>query len=267
MVKRTRTGTNVSAAERRVRALAPDAKTLPDAVRHVVAELMRGVSCPPTDLAGLGRKIGVNEVAYESFAGSGELHKIKGGYRIVCSSDQSRPRQRFTVAHELAHVILERTGRNAPRSGRSVERICDRIAAECLMPTAAFERLLPWKFRGGDVVRLSRTFGTSISATAIRCAELRVVCVFEVTGGRVTWGYGGVRPGAVRHLLDQVRDGVMAVLEGESAPRYVYFYGQGFADGYRRFEWIPMGPQRAVFLLIRDAARAGVSGAVSHGEV
>ena len=242
----------MSAAERRIRALAPNATTLDKAVKHVIADLMRGITCPPTDLLDLGRKIGVKEVSYESFPGSGELHKERDGYRIICSSDQSRSRQRFTVAHELAHVILECTGRNAPRAGSSVERVCDMIAAECLMPTSVFEARFLATLTLGSIANLARTFGTSITATAIRCAQFRPICVFGVTGDRVTWGYGGIRPGAVMYLLDQVRDGVRAVMAGVQPEEQVYFYGNGCRSGYRRFEWLRSGKDSAVFMLSRD---------------
>ena len=250
MVKR-RTKTRVSAAERRIRALSPDAPTLGDAVKNVIAELIRGVACPPTDLDEVGRRVGAHEISYENFPGSGELHKEREGYRIVCSSDQPRPRQRFTVAHELAHVILDRTGRNAPRAGDSVERVCDVLAAECLMPTSVFEAQLPAAPTLNDVMNLAQTFGTSITATAIRCAQFRTICIFGVTGDRVTWGYGGIRPGAVMYLLDQVRDGVRAVMAGERPQEQVYFYGNGYRASSRRFGWVRSGTDSAVFMLSR----------------
>ncbi len=252
MVKRRKT--SLSAAERRIRALAPDAPTLDEAVKHVMAELLEDVACPPTDLMGIGRRLGVKDIFYESFPGSGELHKEKDGYRIVCSSDQPRSRQRFTIAHELGHVILESTGRNAPREGDSVERVCDIIAAECLMPTLVFEARLPAEPVLGDVANLARTFDTSVTATAIRCAQLRPICVFGVTGDRVTWGRGGIRPGAVKYLLDQVRDGVQAVMAGEQPRRQIYFYGDGFRGGYRRFDWIRSGRDSAIFMLSRESS-------------
>ena len=252
MVKK-RTKTPFGAAERRIRALAPDAPALSEAVEHVIAELLEDVACPPTDLVAIGRKIGVLEISYESFPGSGELHKERNGYRIVCSSDQSRSRQRFTVAHELAHVILERTGRNAPRSGKSVERVCDMLAAECLMPASPFTAQLPTQLTLSAVANLARTFETSITATAIRCAQFRPVCIFGVTGDRVVWGYGGIRPGAVMYLLDQVRDSVQSVMAGEQPPQeHVYFYSEGYRGGYRRFDWIRSGTNSAVFMLGAD---------------
>lgn len=248
--KRTKTG--MTAAERRIRALAPQAPTLGEAVQQVIAELIQGITCPPIDLDEVGRRIGVREISYESFPGSGELHKEAGGYRIVCSVDQPHTRRRFTIAHELAHVILERTGRNAPRAGNSVERVCDMLAAECLMPTAAFDAHIPSVLTLDDVANLARAFGTSITATAIRCAQLRPICTFGVTGDRVTWGYGGVRAGAVMFLVDQVRDAVRAVMAGERPQEKVYFYGNGWRGGLCRFGWIRSGSDSAVFMLTRD---------------
>ena len=242
-----------SAVERRIRSLVPGASSLPDAVRQVATELLRGVECPPTDLLDVGRRIGVREIVYERFPGSGELHKLKDGFRIVCSSDQAQGRQRFTVAHELGHVIVERTGRNPPRTGPAVERVCDMLATELLMPASVFEPLLPTRLTMPGVVELSETFQTSITSTAIRCAELRPVCIFVVTGGHVTQGYGGVRPGAVEFLIDQVRDNVQAVMVGRPPAEYVYFYTHDSPRvKYCRFDWRHLGRNRALFLLVPE---------------
>jgi hypothetical protein len=218
----------------------------------VVNELLHDVNCPPTDLATLGRKIDVHEIGYESFPGSGELHRLKSGYRIVCSTDQPRSRQRFTVAHELAHVILARTGKNAPRGGHSTERLCDMLATECLMPTAIFESELPQELTLRAISVLADRFETSLTATALRCAELRSACVFGVDGERVTWGYGGVRPGGLMYLLDEVRDNVQTVMTGGQPQERVFFYTPGSRGGYRRFDWIRMKNGTAMFLLAPD---------------
>ena len=241
----------MSAAERRIRGLAPSARTLGGAIERVVADVLGGLPYPPTDLIQVGLRVGVQEISYESFPGSGELHKTRDGYRIVCSADQPRVRQRFTVAHELGHVILERTGRGAPRRGGDVERVCDTLAAELLMPRRAFEKRLPERVRLLDIARLAREFDTSVTATAIRCAGFRAICVFGVTGDRVTWGYGGVRPGAVRYLLDEVRDGVQAVMDGRQPRERVYFYGHG-REGYHHLDWLRSGTNSAMFVLSED---------------
>ncbi|MCY3820026.1 MAG: ImmA/IrrE family metallo-endopeptidase [Gammaproteobacteria bacterium] len=249
MSRRKRSSRSISAAERRLRTLAPEASTLRETVADVVARLMLGVRCPPTDLAELGQKVGVYEIRYESIPGSGEVHKGKEGFRIICSSDQPHGRQRFTVAHELAHVILENTGKGAPRAGESVERICDMLAAECLMPTARFESFLPPNPSLDDVSRLAGKFDTSITATAIRCGQLRAVSVFGVAGDRVKWGYGGVRGGSVSRLPDDVRVNVKTVMSGGWPDATVYFHGGRCRGSYRGFEWIRSGPRSAVFLL------------------
>ena len=251
MVRRVAEG-RMSAAERRIRELAPGTATLREAVRATVERLARGVECPPTDLAALGQRLGVREISYERFPGSGELKKTGDGYYIICSVDEPRARQRFTVAHELAHVILEGTGRNAPRTGKSVERVCDMLASECLMPAAVFEPLVSAAPTLEEVARLSRRFETSLTATAIRCAQCRTICVFEIKGEHVTWGYGGIRPGAIRTLPDQVRDGVVAVMTGEKPAEHVYFYGNGVRSSRRRFESIYMGDDRALFMLTQE---------------
>ena len=252
MVRR-RTARVPSAAERRIRALVPSASSLPDAVRHVASRLLHGVECPPTNLVELGKRVGVHEILYERLPGSGELHRVKHGYRIVCSSDQTTTRQRFTVAHELGHAILERTGRNPPRKGPTVERVCNMLATELLMPTAVFQRLLPERLTISAIIDLARSFQTSMTSTAIRCTELLPVCVFFVTGNSVEWGYGGIRSGAVEYLIDQVRDNVLAVMDGETPSDHVYFYRNGSPTVRRcRFDWTRARQGGAWFLLVPE---------------
>ena len=250
MVKR-RARRKPGAAERRILALAPDARTLPEAVAQVVGHLMEGVQCPPTDLHAFGKKLSVREISFENFPGSGELHRTDNGYRIVCSSAQERSRQRFTIAHELAHVILESTGRNAPRSGKDVERLCDMLAAECLMPAPVFRRFLPARIGAAVISTLARLFETSPTATAIRCAELRPLPIFAVSGDRVRWGYGGIRKGLLTSLPDQVRDGVRAIIAGTQPPEQVYFYSsESRVRASCQLEWLHAGAANTIFVLL-----------------
>ena len=229
--------------------MAPGAATVDDAVRNVVSEIMVGVKCPPTNLVSLGEKLGVREISYERIPGSGELLKLDDGYRIVCSTEQSHRRQRFTIAHELAHVILESAGRNPPRTGSIVERVCDRLAAECLMPASVVEHYMPANMELRDIISIAETFDTSVTATAIRCGQMRSIRVFGVTGDCVTWGYGGMRRGPVAQLLNEVRDNVTAVMNGRQPSKQVFFYAEGYRGGEHCFEWMRVGGDSAVFLL------------------
>ena len=58
------------------------------------------------------------------------------------------------------------------------------------------------------------------------------------------------------YLLDQVRDGVRAVMAGEQPQGKVYFYSNGYRGGYRRFDWIRLGADSAVFMLSRNKPTA-----------
>jgi predicted transcriptional regulator len=94
--------------------------------------------------------------------------------------DLSVPRRRFTIAHELAHVVIGQTGPNAPRAGKEPERLCDLIAVELLMPAQIFRAQLPVVLHIADIVSLAKRFQTSLAATAHRCAELSRSTLFEV---------------------------------------------------------------------------------------
>ena len=54
------------------------------------------------------------------------------------------------------------------------------------------------------------------------------------------------------NLLDQVRDGVRAVMADEQPQEKVYFYTNVYRGDYRRFDWIRSGRDSAVFMLSRD---------------
>jgi Zn-dependent peptidase ImmA (M78 family) len=124
---------------------------------------------------------------------SGALLKEGKGLKIVYSSDLAGGRRRWTIAHELGHALFEMTGPRAPRRGRELERMCDMIAAELLMPWDCFGQHVRGGVSAEGILRLARSFQTSVSATAIRCAEVTGVSVFETERRSVRWGYGVVR--------------------------------------------------------------------------
>jgi hypothetical protein len=126
------------------------------------------------------------------------------------------------------------------------------LATECLMPTAVFESEVPRDLTLRAISSLADRFETSLTATALRCAELRSACVFGVDGERVTWGYGGVRPGPLMYLLGDVRENVEAVMSGGQPHERVFFHTPSSRGGYRRFDWIRMKNGSAMFLLPAD---------------
>jgi Zn-dependent peptidase ImmA (M78 family) len=98
---------------------------------------------------------------------------------IITAEELPDERRRFTIAHELGHVLIESTGANAPRAGREVERLCDLIATELLMPSARFRERLPEMLTLSEIWRLSREFRVSFLAAAYRCVELARVSILN----------------------------------------------------------------------------------------
>lgn len=167
-----------SAAAKRLLALA-STETIPDAVHVVVSRLLEGVLCPPTNLEQLGLRLNILRFRFEDLPVAGALVRIDNGFEILCSTSAGRGRQQFTIAHEIAHAIFETTGPRCPHRGDELERLCDMLATEILMPRSLFLEVCGPDISISDLYRLARSFDTSLAATAIRCAELRGISVFE----------------------------------------------------------------------------------------
>ena len=179
-----------SAAARRLREIAGDPPTIEDAIQIVAARFLDSLECPPTDLDVLAARLNVTQITYEDLPFSGELRRNAKGFEIACASRMSASRQRFTVAHELAHAIFETTGPNCPTRGKELERLCDMLASEILMPQEKFMTFAAPHTRIEELFDISRVFKTSLAATAIRYAQLFGCSAFEVQGALVTWDMG-----------------------------------------------------------------------------
>ena len=205
-----------SAASRRLRKIAGHPPTIEDAVQIVTRRFLDKLDGPPTDLNALAARLNVTRITYEDLPFSGELRRNGKGFEIACSSHLSASRQRFTLAHELAHVIFETTGPNCPTRGKELERLCDMLASEILMPKDKFVSFADANLRIDNLFGISRTFKTSLAATAIRCAQLFGHSVFEVQGALVTWGYGAIKKGSINRLDEYLRCAVEKALQGKN---------------------------------------------------
>lgn len=91
---------------------------------------------------------------------------------IVVNDDDTGERQRFTLAHELGHLLLE------VHSGIDEEKAAHRFASAFLMPAE-----LLWAEVGrhrravavGELVELKMLFGVSAQAIAYRCKDLGII--------------------------------------------------------------------------------------------
>ena len=91
---------------------------------------------------------------------------------IVVNAKDWGERQRFTIGHELGHVVLDIT-RNL-----DAERVAHRFAGAFLMPADALW-LEVGKRRSaialGELLALKQVFGASIQALTHRCRDLRII--------------------------------------------------------------------------------------------
>ena len=135
----------------------------------------------PVDLEGMAAALGIEVV--RTFLGpeiAGRIERTPPGrYRISLNLANSEKRQRFTLAHEIAHYALHRdmigdgiTDSPLYRSGLSteIERQANRYAAVLLMPPALVRHF--WNTGCNNVDLLAGRFNVSRDAAAIRLSEL-----------------------------------------------------------------------------------------------
>lgn len=164
-------------------------------VRETAEELLRQskVDKPPVPVERIARRLKA-EVRYEPFDGELSGMLFREGERTIIGVNASHPktRQRFTIAHELGHMMMHderhpiHVDRRFPvrrrdvRSSQAVdleEMEANSFAAELLMPTAMLERDLEGKVPDYEDDELTRWFANrykvSLQAMAIRLATLQ----------------------------------------------------------------------------------------------
>lgn len=120
-------------------------------------------------------------VQYRSgLPGSGITTWERGAWRIAINRDEPAVRGRFTLAHELKHVLdashedaIYRHLPNGPGRARHIEAVCDHFAASLLMPRSWVKRL--WGEGVQDLGLLAQHFDVSQQAMLIRLQYLGLV--------------------------------------------------------------------------------------------
>ena len=68
----------------------------------------------------------------------GGCNLVDGRWLIILNREDALAQARFTLAHELGHIVLgDLTGAGPPDCGAEHEALCDHFAAELLLPAAA----------------------------------------------------------------------------------------------------------------------------------
>jgi Zn-dependent peptidase ImmA (M78 family) len=136
----------------------------------------------PVDVEKLAADFGVSVVRKDWPDNiSGAIGKDDRGYFIIVNSNHPKVRQRFTLAHEIAHYVLHRdqigkegikdTWMYRSKVSDPDERAANKLAAEILMPVdllgrASVENGLQLNER--DLDALAKALGVSTTALAIR---------------------------------------------------------------------------------------------------
>jgi len=126
--------------------------------RAAIAEVQRearslaieaGCEAVPRDFMKIARYLNAEDIRYVPLAMRGRIMNENGTLFIEINSGLQNHEKRFTVAHEIGHIIVEKqalfaegkymkgqfNSKTAPHS--VVERLCDAVAEELLVP-------LPW---------------------------------------------------------------------------------------------------------------------------
>jgi Zn-dependent peptidase ImmA (M78 family) len=138
---------------------------------------------PPFTARDYATLLGIGNIVVEDIGEvSGILIKGNLGPIIKLNSKHNYRRQNFSLAHELAHLIVDRVIVNktndniafrSVNSSNTIERLCNVAATEMLMPEAVFSKYL--ETLGTSIVsvaKLSEMFAVSLQAALIRVSEL-----------------------------------------------------------------------------------------------
>ncbi len=124
----------------------------------------------------------------EIISGSKAFAKQKNDYAaalMVVNSQHNGERQRFTLAHELGHLVLQFDELPAPKQ----EKAADRFAGAFLVTQELLRKHLG-KYRTAiqmqELLYLKRIFKVSIAALVVRCGQLGILT--QTAYGRL-WGF------------------------------------------------------------------------------
>jgi Zn-dependent peptidase ImmA (M78 family) len=161
-------------------------RRIPPRIREIVEEFLQEY---PVRLGALAGRLGVPiRVASMKTGVSGQISRDGSGYLIRINRNEARERQRFTIAHELAHYLLHReeidrlpdgiTDNVLYRSGapEAIEYEANRLAADLVMPMELIQKRLIDDFSGivtdATIEGLADAFEVSKSAMEIRLSTL-----------------------------------------------------------------------------------------------
>lgn len=109
---------------------------------------------------------------------------------IFMNSNVPGDRYRFTLAHEVAHLILH----NSPETDENMELQADQFASELLMPA---KEIRPYLISPslGSLARVKPYWKVSIKSLIVRCERLKLITPSQYTGLMVNYSKAGYAKG------------------------------------------------------------------------
>ena len=155
-------------------------KKLSEEARNKIEEAQKSLPDEPVAIVALCRQFGVPAIKKHDLpAGvSGCIRRnADGSYEIFYNGNEPITRQRFTVAHELAHYLLHKEQladehsenimlRGSGLSNRQ-ETEANELAADILMPSEAVDHYIK-THKGFSLSDMAKDFGVSAQAMSIR---------------------------------------------------------------------------------------------------
>jgi Zn-dependent peptidase ImmA (M78 family) len=153
---------------------------------EALAALAQYASGPfPLAIIDIANSMGVEVLSDAKYpdAGSGHIEVAGGKYQIIVNKSHPPERKLFTIAHELAHYLMDKDyldkhgsidldGNAADESYRIRERRANAFAAQILMPEAAIVE--QWLTSAG-VEKLAERFGVSPTAATSRAVAVGLI--------------------------------------------------------------------------------------------
>lgn len=163
-------------------------RTIDSLPKETLGILSRYTCSCPVKLGSIARELGIAvKVSNLRMGISGQISKEENQYIIRVNRYESRERQRFTIAHELAHYLLHRDIIDSTtngihdnilyRSGQplTVEYEANLLAADIVMPSALLKKKLcdiKHEINEDVIVSLAEEFQVSRGAMDVRLSYL-----------------------------------------------------------------------------------------------
>lgn len=240
-----------SSAAKRIIAKAGNALTMNEAVRKIVNKYLKNTSCPPTELEQLYKPLKIYSVEEREITGLGKVVKFKDEYKIFYSK-QSHKQLRFTIAHEMGHIIMASTGPKFPRTGQELERICNLTASEILLPFGKVKKHFKNKINIDAILKFVDLFDVSLTTAIIKCNTIFDVLIFEVQNDTVVQNSKFIRKGYLKNviydssLLEEIEN-AKRLKQGEAE----LYLNNKIWKGKWGLEWLHLGDQNKILFLLQ----------------